>query len=162
MGIDGGSPYDAGDISPERRRKMEVKIIRTQVVVVADKEENQYGDTIFHDVEGNEYKLGNKRAHLSDQIVVGRATELGWAHFNNDYIATAKLVEGELPESTKPPIPESAKPHVVKYIDSETAKIRSICVAYAKDAWIADKIEYKQIYACADMFLKYVRNEEVN
>ncbi len=93
---------------------MEVKIIRTQVVVVADREENQYGDTIFHDMEGNEYKLGNKRAHLSDQIVVGRATELGWAHFNNDYIATAKLVEGELPEATKPPggeRTESGKPN---------------------------------------------------
>ncbi len=79
--------------------------------------------------------------------------------FVQDFIA----VEGKLPESKKPPTPESAlpKPHVSNYIDSETAKIRSICVAYAKDAWIADKIEYKQIYSCADMFLKYVRNEEV-
>ena len=95
---------------------MEQKIIRTQVVVVADRDINQYGDTIFHDGEGKEYKLGNKRADMSDQIVEGRAVSLGWANFKDrDYIATAKLVEGELPDEVKPTAhaykaPESAAP----------------------------------------------------
>jgi len=79
-------------------------------------------------------------------------------------ILTLELASLEA-EAVSPKVEESAMPKeklpLIKYIDSETAKIRSICVAYAKDAWIADKIEYKQIYSCADMFLKYIRNEEV-
>ena len=89
----------------------EPTIIRTQVVVVADRDVSQYGDTIFHDGEGNEFKLGKKRAHLSDQIVEGHAVQIGWANYmNKDYIATVKLVEGKLPPPVKPKPVESANP----------------------------------------------------
>lgn len=109
---------------------MEIRIVKTTICTVKDKEFNEYGDIIFHDREGNQYKIGNKRAHLDEKLVVGRAVELGWGRFKDatktlDYIADVKLielpaeeqlVEGELPKkpvakpAAKPPEPKPEAP----------------------------------------------------
>jgi len=136
-------------------------------------------------IKHNEVKEGARGPYLYIQYVTDKGKESGkaifgdlsekWGMCENDATVELKLdskynvidilpIKDQLPPPTKPPVPKSGnppKPHAINYIDSETAKVRSICVSYAKDAWIAGKIEYKQIYACADMFLKYVRNEEI-
>lgn len=108
---------------------VEIKIVKKTIVTVADKEENQYGDIIFHDREGNQYKLGVKRAHLNEKLVVGQAVELGWGRYKDatksiEYIADVKLVSEELPKGEEvkeipfeepPPKP---KPDTGKYMPS--------------------------------------------
>ena len=78
----------------------EPTIIDQKVVIPATREENQYGDLIFTDGDGNQHKIGNKRPHLFENIIEGRAVELYYAQYmERKYICGAKLVEGEL----KPP-----------------------------------------------------------
>ncbi len=86
-------------------------IIRTEVVVVESMDYDKYGNLLFKDKEGRDHKLGEKRIHLADQIVEGRAVELGYAEYmNKEYIADCKLVETQLPPPEKPKKIESSIP----------------------------------------------------
>ncbi len=87
----------------------EPTIIDQKVVIPATREENQYGDLIFFDGDGNQHKIGNKRPHLFENIIVGIAVELYYAQYmERKYICGAKLVEGELkpPQSDQKVLPE--------------------------------------------------------
>jgi len=71
-------------------------ITRTAVVTVATIEKDQYGNLKFTDTEGGNHKLGVKRPHLFDQVIVGRAVKLGYSVFNNnEYISQAGLFDGQ-------------------------------------------------------------------
>ncbi len=87
----------------------EPTIIDQKVVIPATREENQYGDLIFFDGDGNQHKIGNKRPQLFENIIEGRAVELYYAvYMDKKYICGAKLVEGELkpPQSDQNVLPE--------------------------------------------------------
>ena len=138
----------------------EPEIVRTEVIVVDVAHTNDYGDLMVTDKGGGAHKIGNKRPHLFDQFIPGRAVELGYAtYMNKEYIATAKLVElGDTPE--KPPEPILAQEAVklgAKAIGStDDTKLRSMACAYSKDLACASKIELKDISKYADKFLNYI------
>ena len=82
----------------------EPKITRSNVIVVKSVEHNNYGDLVFTDEGGVDYKVGIKRAkYFEDVIIVNRAVQLNFAEaYNKEYIYYAKPVEGELPPPQKP------------------------------------------------------------
>ncbi|MCJ7828673.1 MAG: hypothetical protein MUP81_02900 [Dehalococcoidia bacterium] len=90
----------------------EIKIIKKEIVIPVDRNENGYGDILFHDKAGKEYKIGNKRAHLGSEIIEGHAVELGYSnytdknHIDHIYIAEARLVESALPPPVKAHTPD--------------------------------------------------------
>jgi len=103
-----------------------ITIVKTEIVTPVDKDTNDFGDILFHDNVGNEYKINQKRARLGEQIVVGRAVELGYGNYMNyDFIAEARLVEGALPpakEPYTPPPEEKPKPTAYAKLNPELPK----------------------------------------
>jgi hypothetical protein len=100
-----------------------ITIVKTEIMIPVDKDTNEYGDILFHDEAGNEYKINQKRARLGEQIVVGRAVELGYGNYMNyDFIAEARLVEGALPPAKEPytPPPEHPEPPAKSTSPQET------------------------------------------
>lgn len=103
----------------------EIKIIKKEIAIPVDRNENGYGDILFHDKAGKEYKISNKRAHLGSEIIEGHAVELGYGNYmNRDYIAEARLVEGALPPPQPAHIPDEEgatklKAEVIKYAPQE-------------------------------------------
>ena len=88
----------------------EITIVKKEIVTPIDRNENTYGDILFHDKAGKEYKISNKRAHLGSEIVEGQAVELGYGNYmNRDYIAEARLVSDNLPPPIKSHIPDEKK-----------------------------------------------------
>ena len=79
--------------------KKEVEITRSEVIVVASIEYNNYGDMVITDKEGKTYKIGEKRVHFfKDTLAVDMASKLNFASaYNKEYIYNATPVEGELP-----------------------------------------------------------------
>jgi len=87
-------------------------IVDQKVVIPATRELNNYGDLIFTDGDGSQYKIGNKREHLFENIIEGQAVELYYAvYMDKKYICGAKLVDGALPppKSDKAVLPEHQK-----------------------------------------------------
>ena len=87
-------------------------IVDQKVVIPATRELNNYGDLIFTDGDGHQHKMGNKREHLFDSIIIGKAVELYYAvYMDKKYICGAKLVDGALPppKSDKKVLPEHQK-----------------------------------------------------
>ena len=86
----------------------EAVITRTHEIVVDTVESNQWDDLLFTDKAGNSYKVGNKRVHFFEGIIVpGVAVKLNYAEaFNREYIYNAVQIKGELPPPTKPIEPE--------------------------------------------------------
>ena len=96
------------------------EIIRREVVIPIDVGLDEYDNLIFHNEDGDKYKINKKRVEkLQDEIIVEQAVELGWANYKPpdsdksfDYIAVAHLVDN-LPDELKPSIPaKEPKPEV--------------------------------------------------
>ena len=92
----------------------EVTITRKFEIVVDTVESNQYDDLLFTDKGGNNYKVGNKRVHFFEGIVVpDAAVQLNYATaYGNEYIYNAVQVKGELPPPTFAiqPVPQEDEP----------------------------------------------------
>ncbi len=91
---------------------MERQISREDIVVVDTVGSNSYGDILFTDKSGTEYKISNKRVKYFEGIIVaGKAVKLSFALSSRgtEYVQKATLVEGALPEtvvtSTPKPLP---------------------------------------------------------
>jgi len=82
-------------------------IIETKTVVVSFHEVNDYGDMIFSDMDGEEYKIASKRPGLFGLIQDERAVTLGFAEYQgHKYIAEASLPADNL----KPPVKAKTQP----------------------------------------------------
>jgi len=120
---------------------------------------------------GDEVKVGSKRSRLHEMFQQDRAVMLHWETYKNiPYVADAKLVEGELPPPKKPvgpPLQQGEEPPIVteakkmgaKVTSVDNIKNRAVAVSYAKDAWIAGKIEKGELGEMANWFLKYIENK---
>ena len=86
-------------------------IERYEVVQVASHKNNSYGDLLFIDSLGKEYKIGNKRPQFFGAIIDGRAVKLGYAIYKGkEYIATAELYDGQVKLPQTEPIHTAVKP----------------------------------------------------
>src|SRR3990170_750086 len=75
-------------------------ITRMETVIPVSSNRNQYGDLLFQDASGKEYKLGNKRAGFFPIVEhnYGRQIKLGYAVYNNkEYITTVALANVTAP-----------------------------------------------------------------
>ena len=132
------------------------QITRYEVFTVSEATKNNYGDLIVTDTQGNEHKIGNKRTHLFDVFQVGAEVKVGYAvYMQKEYIASAEQTGKHIPEVEKI---EQAGGKVAKVSISDV-KNRAVALSYAKDAWIAGKIEKDAIYKCADYFLQYIEGK---
>ena len=95
----------------------DIAITRSVSIVVNEVDYNNYGDMVFTDMEGNDYKISVKRVgFFKDIISPGKAVTLNYAMspFGKEYIYNAKLVEGALPPPIKPttvPVPPTTTSH---------------------------------------------------
>ena len=94
----------------------EMKITRSDVIVVDTVTYNDYEDMVFTDKAGNEYKVGSARVHFFDDIIIpGKAVQLNYATNPHrpgvEYIYNAKPVEGELPPAVTAPKPKPKEIH---------------------------------------------------
>lgn len=90
------------------------EITREDIIVVARVYNNSYGDLLWTDKEGKEYKVSNKRVKYFDKIILpDTAVKLFFALSTSgtEYVHKAVKVEGELPPPTKPSelLPEHQK-----------------------------------------------------
>lgn len=78
-------------------------ITRKQVIVVDTVESNDYGDMLFTDKEGKNYKIGSKRVEYFLGIITeGVAVELSYSTaYNKEYIYSAVQVKDGLPPPTQ-------------------------------------------------------------
>lgn len=146
----------------------EPTIVDTKIVVVADREENSYGDLIFHDKNGTEHKIGNKRPHLYEKIVPDHAVELYYAQYmDKKYICGAKLVEEQLPPSAetaealdKPLVKSPPKQVTPEAKDRDglplSVKIRTFTISYAKDLCANGIVGQDEILSYAKAFEGYI------
>ena len=74
------------------------------IIIVARTEVDGFGNLQVTDKEGNVIKIAQKREKLFPLFEQGKAVELDWqTYMNKDYVADARPVAGNLPESTEPP-----------------------------------------------------------
>ena len=91
-----------------------------EVIQVAMTELDTYGNLKVTDIQGNEYKVGEKRSQLHGLFQDGRAVKITWAEYKGkEYISDAELYNpgGDTeptPETTEPPkkTPEPLRPTV--------------------------------------------------
>ena len=135
------------------------QITRYEVFIVSEANKNRYGDLLVKDTMGNEHKIGNKRARLFDVFQPGAQVKVGYAvYMQKEYIASAEQTGKHIPEVGK--IEEAgAKVASVTISKTDAVKNRAVSLSYAKDAWIAGKIEKDAIYKCADYFLQYIEGK---
>jgi len=141
----------------------EIKITREQITVVDKVDKNSYGDLVFTDKEGVKYKIGNKRIQYFEKAILPDTTiKLSFAtsSFGKEYIYRADKVSDELAKQAHQSslVKEAVKLGAEVIGATDDPKLRSICVAYAKDLAVADKIELKDISKYADKFLGYILN----
>ena len=115
----------------------EQQITRSINIVVGSVEENSYGDMLFTDKEGNNYKIGNKRVQFfKDVIIEGNAVQLNYTTgYGKEYIYNAKPIGDMLPPPTTPqPVetragapPREVKPEQTK--DSRIARMNATTAA---------------------------------
>ncbi len=143
------------------------KIERRKVITVAHAQLNSYGDLLVTDTENNEHKIGKKRAQLHELFQTDAVIELGYASYmDREYIAVAHPFEGQIPKEQEPK--EPPKEHVAKaakqadtdWAKKDTERNRSMCISYAKDLAVADKIEVSAIVEFADIYLHYIEKGE--
>jgi hypothetical protein len=151
-------------------------ITKEKIVVVASREENQYGAILFTDKEGNNYKISEKRKELGNQIIKDYAVKLKFAaYMGKEYIAGAELVKDNLPPPAKPQaMPTSVQSNSTpvkpptptltqvaqemnRQVDSNEIKNRAVALAYAKDLVVGGKIVLEDVEVTADKFLKYIK-----
>lgn len=127
------------------------QIIRKQIIMIDSLDEDEYGNVIVTDKEGNEYKIAAKRKALTENMVNGHAYELGWANYmNRDYIAEVNDVGDKLP-------PEQPQAHVSQVpVKKGDSRNRSMAIAYAKDLVVAGKLETTQMFALADKIIEWI------
>ncbi len=105
-------------------------ITRFIVVTIANKNLNTYGDLIFTDAAGTEYKLGKKREKYFGAIQPGKTVKLSYAEYmQKEYIAEVALAEPTQPlqkkyNPTTPPVQGAEKGMLIKEIgDNFRAKL---------------------------------------
>jgi len=83
----------------------EQTITRTEIVIPVNAgQPDQYGNLVFKDKAGKDFKVGKKRAQLFPLIRPDNAIEIGWAEYmNKPYIATIREVSQGLPPPTPAP-----------------------------------------------------------
>jgi hypothetical protein len=136
---------------------MAIKIERYEVITVKEATINDWGDLVVIDTTGKEYKIGAKRSNLFDTFQPGAEVKIGYAvYMNKEYIATAEQT-GTHTEPQSPLVAEAVKMGA-KVTNVTNTKDRAVALSYAKDAWIAGKIDKEKIYNCADFFLKYIED----
>jgi len=94
---------------------MPVEIKKTTEIIVQSRDYNSYGDLLFSDINGNKYKVGNKRVkYVEDSIIEGRLVKLNWAEaYGKDYIFNAELAElpdGQPQEPVSKPVQSKSEP----------------------------------------------------
>ena len=90
----------------------EIKITRDDVVVINTVSNNSYGDLLFTDKGGGEYKISDKRVkHFEGIILPDTAVKLSFALSSRgtEYIHKAVAVAGELPPQAPKLKPEQPK-----------------------------------------------------
>jgi len=81
---------------------VEKQITRQAVITVHNKHDNTYGDLLFNDENGTEYKISNKRVQYFDVVQDGAVLQLNFAvAYNREYIYNAVPVKEAL---IKPPV----------------------------------------------------------
>ena len=135
------------------------QITRYAVFTVSSTNPNQYGDLMVKDTAGTEYKISNKRNRLFEAFQIGAEVKVGYAvYMEKEYIASAEQTGTHIPEVEK--IKEAgAKVANVTISKADNSKNRAVALSYAKDAWIAGKIEKANLYKCADYFLQYIEGK---
>lgn len=90
----------------------EAQITRSAIIVVDTVSNNTYGDLVFTDKGGGNYKVGNKRVkYFEDKIISGMSVQLNFSQaYGKEYIYNASLVDGNLPPPVTPPLPEQGNP----------------------------------------------------
>ena len=103
---------------------MDKEITREDHIVVGQVYDNSYGDLLWTDKGGKEYKVSNKRRQYFEKIILpDTAVTLSYAEaYGREYIYRAVTVEGELPPPAKPsePLLEHQK-EIRKAVDSTVA-----------------------------------------
>ncbi len=139
----------------------EVEITRKQIIVVGEVGTNSYGDLTWADKDNKPYKVKSTRKQYFECIVPGQAVEICYAKYKGiEYPYSASAIKDKLPAETELPPPSLVEEAVnmgAKAITSDPRQ-RSIALSYAKDAWIAGKIELSDILKYADKFLNYILN----
>ena len=135
------------------------QITRYAVFTVSSTNPNQYGDLMVKDTAGTEYKISNKRNRLFEAFQIGAEVKVGYAvYMQKEYIASAEQTGTNIPEVEK--IKEAgAKVASVSISKTDNVKNRAVALSYAKDAWIAGKIEKDALYKSADYFLQYIEGK---
>ncbi len=89
---------------------MDVEIKRKEIIIVDSVSKNSYGDLIFSDKSGKEYKISNKRVQYFENVIQpNMGVELHYAisSFGKEYIYSAIQVKDTLPPVN--PLVEAAK-----------------------------------------------------
>jgi len=130
------------------------RVTRYAVFTVGETNQNEYGDLIVKDTQGNEYKIGNKRAKLFDIFQVGAEVKVGYAvYMQKEYIASAEqtgkhMAEVETVEKTgvevASVIAESPKAEpkrtTTSYRDEDRTDARTAAMEIGED-WRAGKLQ---------------------
>lgn len=111
-------------------------ITRYQIIKLSEvpARNNEFGDLLFTDDQGNEYKISNKRSAFFSIIRsnIGKEIKLGWSKYNgNEYInnvgimpttqATTQKQTGNVPQRN--PTTQPAKPPVLPISGPEKGMI---------------------------------------
>jgi len=134
----------------------------TTIIVVGHTEVDSYGNLLVSPQGGGKViKIAKKREHLHPLFEQGKAVMLDWqTYMEKPYVADAKLVEGDLPTTEEvakvidKPLVHPTKPQPQS--NSETERLRSMCLAYSKDLCVASKIRTQDITLFAELFYRYV------
>ncbi len=157
----------------------DVEITRKKIIVVDSVGKNDYGDLIFNDKEGNDYKVSAKRRQYFDKIIeLDAAVQLNYSSFKGrEYVYSAVQVKDSLPEAkpeTKQGAPQSKSSPVKPQggsLGRDENKNRAFCLSYAKDWTIAllaspsftkkESLNARAIIAVAKEFETYLDTGEV-
>ena len=147
----------------------EVAIVRTEIFTVESASPDSYENLIVTDKAGVEHRINSKHSSLHPIFQPGKGVEVGYGNFmNREFIHTAKLVDGGMPEPKAPkqpvlqsgesPMADEAIKMGAKVTRVDNVKNRAVAISYSKDLVCHDKIELKQMKGYADKFLDYIEN----
>ncbi len=150
--------------------RTEIKITRSDVIVVDSIELNSYGDLTWKDKAGKDYKVSAKRVSYFDKIILpNMAVKLTYAEaYGKEYIHKAELVSdllptppSQAPQSTETPSKKEMPSELPKPkpMPSKDIKNLSYSLSYAKDLAVAKIIVVDKILAYAETFRMYLDGE---
>ena len=112
------------------QQRQRPQITRYAVFTVGEANPNEYGDLIVKDTEGNEHKIGKKRAQLFSVFQVGAEVKVGYAvYMQKEYIASAEQTGKHMAE-----VEATEKAGAtVESVSVTESKNRSYALSYSKD-----------------------------